>query len=227
LASPTTVDDTDAGRRRRRSSRSKLDAILAAATEEFAKTGYRASKWSDVADAVGIGSTALYHYFVSKEHCLFRIMADTLRENRDFFDAAQKASDDPREVISAALGHVFDGGEVAWVRNRVLASEMSLLSRDHEGPKREHDAYLEARGYAHDLVRDWTRYLDSCRRDGRIPEQDPHLLARALLGISSWVFLWYDARATNIPAETVRDSMVAHAMAITFFSGAKVPKPRA
>src|SRR5882757_2431386 len=94
----------------RPSGRSKRAAILETATREFARTGYRASKWSDIAEAVGIGSTALYHYFVSKEHCLFRIMADTLRENRDFFEAAQKASDDPREVIGAAVGHVFDGG---------------------------------------------------------------------------------------------------------------------
>jgi AcrR family transcriptional regulator len=45
----------------RPSGRSKRAAILETATREFARTGYRASKWSDIADAVGIGSTALYH----------------------------------------------------------------------------------------------------------------------------------------------------------------------
>jgi len=57
------------------SSRSKRELIIATATADFARVGYRASKWSDVADSVGIGSTALYHYFVSKDHCLFTIMA--------------------------------------------------------------------------------------------------------------------------------------------------------
>jgi AcrR family transcriptional regulator len=224
LASESIIVPNQAGAQPRQSKRSKRDAILAAATEEFAKTGYRASKWSDIADAVGIGSTALYHYFVSKEHCLFRIMADALRENRDFFDAARKASDDPREVISAGVGHVFEGGQAARVRNRVLVAEMSLLSIDHDGPKREHDAYLEARSYARDVVRKWTRYLDGCMHDGAIPDhRDPHLLARALLGISSWVFLWYDPRTTNLGAEAVRDSVVAHALAVTFFTGAERP----
>jgi AcrR family transcriptional regulator len=223
LASESIIVPSETGPQPRQSKRSKRTAILAAATEEFAKTGYRASKWSDIADAVGIGSTALYHYFVSKEHCLFRIMADTLRENRDFFDAAQKASDDPREVISAGLGHVFEGGQVARVRNRVLVAEMSLLSLGHDGPKREHDAYLEARSYARDVVRKWTRYLEGSMRDGAIPDhRDPHLLARGLLGISSWVFLWYDPRTTNIPAEAVRDAVIAHGLAITF-SGAELP----
>jgi AcrR family transcriptional regulator len=227
LASESIIDANEPDKRPRRLKRSKRAAILAAATEEFAKSGYRASRWSDIADAVGIGSTALYHYFVSKEHCLFRIMADTLRENRDFFDAAQRASDDPRKVISAGLGHVFEGGQVARVRNRVLVAEMSLLSLDHDGPKREHEAYLEARSYARDVVRKWTRYLESCIHDGGIPDhRDPHLLARALLGISAWVFLWYDPRTTNIPAEAVRDAVVAHAMALTFFTGAEPPPPR-
>jgi AcrR family transcriptional regulator len=225
LTSESTIGPSEIGPQPRQSKRSKRAAILAAATEEFAKSGYRASKWSDIADAVGIGSTALYHYFVSKEHCLFRIMADTLRENRDFFDAAQQASADPREVISAGLGHVFEGGQVARVRNRVLVAEMSLLSLDHDGPKREHDAYLEARSYARDIVRKWTRYLEDSMRNGGIPDhRDPHLLARALLGTSSWVFLWYDPRTTHIPAEAVRDAVVAHALAITFFTGAKPPQ---
>jgi AcrR family transcriptional regulator len=227
LASESTIDGGEADEQPRQSKRSKRSAILAAATEEFAKTGYRASRWSDIANAVGIGQTALYHYFVSKEHCLFRIMADALREHRDIFDAAQKASDDPSEVISAGLGHVLEADQATRVRNRVLASELSLLSHDHDGPKREHDAYLEARSYSRDIVRDWTRYLESCMRDGRIPaSEDPNLLAHGLLGLGSSVFLWYDPRATDIPAKAVRDSIVAHAMAMTFFTGDKKPQPR-
>ena len=45
------------------SSRSKREAILASATTYFGRKGYEDSKWADVAKEVGIGSTALYHYF--------------------------------------------------------------------------------------------------------------------------------------------------------------------
>src|SRR6267154_6262331 len=89
----------------RPSPRSKRELILATATADFARVGYRASKWSDVADSVGIGSTALYHYFVSKDHCLFTIMAGVLRDNRDHFDALQRQRAEPREVIEAAMRH--------------------------------------------------------------------------------------------------------------------------
>ena len=64
---------TDASRSRRTSSRSKRDAIIATATEYFGRQGYEYTKWADVAEAVGIGSTALYHYFESKLHCLYAV----------------------------------------------------------------------------------------------------------------------------------------------------------
>src|SRR3978361_1108141 len=85
----------------RPSPRSKRELILATATADFARIGYRASRWSDVADAVGIGSTALYHYFVSKEHCLFTIMAEVLCDNRDYFELISRQSDVQRHGIAA------------------------------------------------------------------------------------------------------------------------------
>src|SRR5258708_10379245 len=93
----------------RPSPRSKRELILATATADFARIGYRASKWSDVADAVGIGSTALYHYFVSQDHCLFTIMADVLRDNRDFFDELQRTQPRPEALVEAANPQPFPG----------------------------------------------------------------------------------------------------------------------
>ena len=53
----------------------KKEQILKVATDHFGRYGYEDTKWADVAAAVDIGSTALYHYFESKQHCLFEIMA--------------------------------------------------------------------------------------------------------------------------------------------------------
>src|SRR5260370_27318514 len=86
----------------RPSPRSKRELILATATADFARIGYRASRWSDVADSVGIGSTALYHYFVSKEHCLFTIIAEGFRDNQDYFEVISPENDDPRAEIAPA-----------------------------------------------------------------------------------------------------------------------------
>ena len=76
------------------SSRSKRDEILRTATAYFGENGYEATKLADVAAAVGIGSTALYHYFESKLHCLYVIMADALGFFRSEFDRHTSAHED-------------------------------------------------------------------------------------------------------------------------------------
>jgi TetR/AcrR family transcriptional regulator, cholesterol catabolism regulator len=170
-----------------------------------------------VADSVGIGSTALYHYFVSKEHCLFTIMAEVLRDNRDYFEVISRETDEPRAVITAAMRHPFEGGDAAADRHRVVMAEMHVLSLGHSGPQPEHEAYLDARGYAHDIVHAWTRYFGALMRTGKIPAQDPHLLARAVIGLSAYPFAWYGP-TTDVPLEHLRETVVAHALAVVFNS---------
>jgi hypothetical protein len=54
-------------------------------------------------------------------------------------------------------------------------------------------------------------------REGLVPPQDPHLLARALIGLVSYVFAWYVPGA-NVSAEDLSDALVAHALALAFHS---------
>ena len=85
------------------SSRSKRDEILRTATAYFGENGYEATKLADVAAAVGIGSTALYHYFESKLHCLYVIMADALEFFRNEFDRETGAHEDYLGALLAVL----------------------------------------------------------------------------------------------------------------------------
>jgi TetR/AcrR family transcriptional regulator, cholesterol catabolism regulator len=59
-----------AGEARSGSSRVKKEQVVDVATDYFCRSGYEATKWAAVAPAVDLGSTALYHYFGSKHHCL-------------------------------------------------------------------------------------------------------------------------------------------------------------
>src|SRR5215470_809215 len=58
----------------------KRNEILAAATERFGRDGYEDTKWADIAADVGVGPTALYHYFESKQHCLFVILGQAMTD---------------------------------------------------------------------------------------------------------------------------------------------------
>src|SRR5690349_8429460 len=86
----------------------KKEQILDIATDYFGRYGYEATKWADVAAAVDIGSTALYHYFESKQHCLFEITARTVAARRERFDAVITQHADWTEAVVAVLLDGFD-----------------------------------------------------------------------------------------------------------------------
>ncbi|WP_201776634.1 TetR/AcrR family transcriptional regulator [Allosalinactinospora lopnorensis] len=81
----------------RESSRSKRKVILDAAIDHFGEVGFEHTKWATVADEVGIGQTALYHYFESKSHCLLTIMRMQLDQSLTRFrEVTSGVSDAPR-----------------------------------------------------------------------------------------------------------------------------------
>src|ERR671929_1302068 len=101
-----------AGATRRRSPRLKpgvkKEQILDVAVDSFGRYGYEETKWADVAAAVGIGSTALYHYFESKQHCLYEIMGSTLDAFHARFQRLVAAHDDWTDALVAILVDAFD-----------------------------------------------------------------------------------------------------------------------
>src|ERR1700716_2584480 len=115
------------GRAPRTSARSKRAGILATATAYFGEHGYEDTKWADVAAAVGIGSTALYHYFETKLHCLYVIMADALESFQDDFERITSDHDDYLDALLSVLRSAYDLSEQEVLRNRVLVAEQGLI----------------------------------------------------------------------------------------------------
>jgi AcrR family transcriptional regulator len=164
--------------------------ILDVAAAQFAQRGYDDTKWADVAAAVGVGATALYHYFESKQHCLFELMAESVADYRRRFDAVVAEHDDWMEALLAALGNGFKLGEHDLNRRRVLAAEHGR-SRLLTASPREEAARESARARKRDLEFAWGAFLVRGMQQGLVPEQDPQLLARALVGLYNSVWAWY------------------------------------
>ena len=175
------------------SSRSKRAAILETATELFGREGYEDSKWADVAKGVGIGSTALYHYFESKLHCLYVIMAEALETEVEKFERITAEHDDFVGGLVAVLEGAFDLSEHEILRNRLLVSEQVLVGV-HRPSAREEEARQLARSRTRDLEFAWATFLTRGMEQGAIPEADPRLLTRAILGLYNSVFHWYRPR---------------------------------
>jgi AcrR family transcriptional regulator len=194
------------------SSRNKRAAILEVATEQFGREGYEHSKWADVASAVGIGSTALYHYFESKLHCLYEIMAEAVEADREKFERITKEHEDFASALAAVLQGAFDLSEHEVLRNRLLVSEQVLVGV-HRTSAREEAARQLARSRTRDLEFVWATFLTRGMEQGAIPEADPRLLARAILGLYNSVFHWYRPGGDLALAE-VADFYVRRCLAV-------------
>ena len=196
----------------------KLDAIAYAATERFGREGYEGTKWADVANDGGVGPTALYHYFESKQHCLFVIMADAVAAFRERFDDVRsRHPEDPVVAIRALLDSTFDLDEHAVMKNRLIVAEQGLMSTPRVSPREE-----QARRLAHAKSRDvelaWSTFLSRAMEAGAIPEADPRLLTRSLLGFYNSVWHWYRPEGM-ISLEQLRDFYVERSLALLGVDG--------
>jgi TetR/AcrR family transcriptional regulator, cholesterol catabolism regulator len=204
------------------SARSKRAAILETATELFGGEGYEDSKWADVAKSVGIGSTALYHYFESKLHCLYEIMAEALEAEVERFDRITGEHEQFEDALVAVLREAFDLSEREILRNRLLVSEQVLVGV-HRTSAREEEARQLARERTRDLEFKWATFLTRGMEQGAIPEAEPRLLARAILGLYNSVFHWYRPRA-GLALPEVADFYVPRCLAV---AGLPLPGPGA
>jgi AcrR family transcriptional regulator len=168
----------------------KREEILRVAIEAFGRNGYEDAKWADVASAVGIGPTALYHYFESKQHCLYEIMGLAVADFQDRFDRITSAHEDWNEALSELLTDAFELTEHEVLRNRVLVAEQGLIGIHRTAPREEASRSV-ARTRTRDLEFAWGTFLARGMQQGHIPESDPQLLSRAVLGLYNSVWHWY------------------------------------
>lgn len=170
--------------------RSKRPAILAAAVECFGEAGYDGTKWSAVADRVGIGQPALYHYFESKAHCLLTIMRLGLRNSDAAFQEATAAAPTALAGLRAAVGAAYALSPQEVQQNRILVANIGLLATarvsEREETERQASRALVAR-----VERNWTELLQRGIADGEFPDRDPVIMARSLLGLITGVWRWY------------------------------------
>jgi len=174
----------------RRIEGAKRAEILDAATERFGRDGYEDTKWADIAADVGVGPTALYHYFESKQHCLFEIMDFAIADAHQRFERFAASQGGHVDALMAILADCFDLTEHDVQRNRVLVAEQGLLAGRRESP-REEQARQAVRERTRDLEFAWAAFLTRAMAQGAILPGDPKLLTRAILGLYNSIWHWY------------------------------------
>ena len=172
----------------RPSPRNKRAEIVAVATKFFGENGYEDTKWADVATAVGLGPTALYHYFESKQQCLFEILVEGVEDALAEF--ARYNQGEFAEAFPAVVRGSFDRTDREARRARVLVVEQGLVRHPRPAP-REENARLLAFSLLKEYESGWRDLLSAGMRAGAIPSVDADLLARAVIGAYNSVWAWY------------------------------------
>ncbi|MFD7923463.1 TetR/AcrR family transcriptional regulator [Streptomyces sp. NPDC059740] len=170
--------------------RSKRAAILTAAVDCFGETSFESTKWAAVSERVGIGQTALYHYFESKTHCLLTIMRLELQRSHEKFTEATEGVADPVEALRAAVRAAYDVSDREVLQMRILHNHMDLLSGPRKS-KREEAERVAARQLVQLVERDWTNLLVRGMSQGAFPLRDAQLLGAGVLGLIVSVWRWY------------------------------------
>jgi AcrR family transcriptional regulator len=183
--------------------RSKRAAILSIAIKYFGKEGYDATKWSKVAEKVGIGQTALYHYFESKAHCLLTIMRLELQRSHENFVRATEDQPDAAEALRKAIRAAYAVSAHEVLQMRILQNNLDLLAVPRRS-KREEAERLAARDLVHQIETSWTELLERGQAEGLFIERDAQLLAQNLLGMIVSVWRWYRPTGTKKLADVGR-----------------------
>ncbi|MFC8528287.1 TetR/AcrR family transcriptional regulator [Nocardia sp. NPDC057227] len=195
---------------RRESPRSKRSTILAVAIDQFGRVGYDHTKWASIADEVGIGQTALYHYFESKAHCLLTIMRLELADTVERFDAATDGIDDPAAALRAAAAGALAATPSDALQRRILQNHLDLLAAPRQSEKEEAER-LRSRGLVQEIEARWAELIQRGIDAGDFADADPRTLGRLVLGMVISVWRWYrpDGQLTlDQIIETVSDAAV-------------------
>lgn len=171
--------------------RSKRALILHEASRRFGESGYEATKWSTVASEVGIGQTALYHYFESKAHCLLTIMRIELARSHERFVKVVAQGGEPREALHRALQTTFAVSPPEVLQLRIVMANSDVLA-NRRATEREEGERRHCLALTHAIESSWTELVAQVTEQARpASDLDPEVGARAVLGLINSVWRWY------------------------------------
>jgi AcrR family transcriptional regulator len=182
----STVDNAQ----RTESPRSKRAVIIATAIDRFGEEGFEHTKWATIADDVGIGQTALYHYFESKVHCLLTIMRLELSNSVERFQAATASAPDSAAALTAAVASAYEASPRDALQRRILQNHMDLLATPRPSKKEEEERLL-CRSLVQEIEHNWTALVQKGIDEGDFRVTDALLAARMLLALVVGVWRWY------------------------------------
>jgi AcrR family transcriptional regulator len=173
--------------------RERRQQILDQSARLFAERGYHPTSVADIVDSLGVGKGVFYWYFESKDDLFLEILASSSHDLRRLQQAAIGDEPDPLRRIEIGIR-----ASLRWFReNRHLfnLSQFAATEERFAAVLRQNDAVA---------IADITRHLKEAMADGSVPEQDPEMLAHALVGATRHLartYLYHGDESVDLVAD--------------------------
>ena len=170
--------------------RSKRSAIVTAAIDRFARNGFEHTKWSTIAEDVGIGEGTLYYYFESKSECLLAIVRMELAQQLERLEQVTRQLEDPTEALRAAVRSAFEGTAREALQRQILQNHIDLLSTPRH-LKSEECERRRSRALAGALEQGWAGLIRRGVQSGDFPARDVDMSTRLALSLVVAAWRWH------------------------------------
>lgn len=158
------------------------EVLLQTALDFFSKRGFTGTSIRDIANALGISVSNIYHYFGSKEGLWLEIMEYSVKTLPDRLESAMARVEPPLARFEALVkAHLA----VSTSYQREL--RMIFLQQDRltaGGDKVNQDVQRT-------VLDIYIRELEALRAAGHVRTQHLKILAFNILGIINWQLRWY------------------------------------
>lgn len=165
--------------------------LLDRATHIFAAKGYEGTSLQDIADAVGISRSALYHYVSSKEDLLGMLVEQVSGQLAEVLGELSAREDlSAREKLMNVVGLLVRQRAEHPDQFRILDRSETVL------PEPAGSHHIEAK---RTIVRELVSMITEGTRAGEFRRVDARTAALALLGMCNWVAWWFRSGADVEP----------------------------
>ena len=161
----------------------RMNEIVETAARIFRAKGYDAGSLDDVAAALGLRKASLYYYVRSKSELLYRVCDRAISTSLDRLEECLSVGGDPRERLASLIRH----------QAVMVAEEPSFFSVVFDQRPRLEGAYeAEIRAKERRYLRVFAEAVASAAAEGAIAPVQARYGAQAILGMTSWVYKWFD-----------------------------------
>lgn len=175
----------------------RKDDILEIAARLFAEEGYNSVSMVNIANAVGLSKTALYHYFDRKETILGTIVVSTVKKLSEHVEQAIAKQADPQNRLIAFMEAQAEFFETHQASFQVLLTRVANLQEPSM-----RDVAIEWRANYENTIRNIVR--DGIAA-GVFHTLDPNAVVRAIISSVYWMARWYRPNGKQTPREIARE----------------------